>query len=47
MENLIELEKHIEDLRKHVARTDRKYATNYEPGRVVHPIPFSFIYSLQ
>jgi len=40
MENLIELEKHIEDLRKHVARTDRKYATNYEPGRVVHPIPF-------
>jgi len=40
MENLTELEKHIEDLRNYVTRTDHKYAINYQKDRVVHPIPF-------
>ena len=41
MEHSTELKKHIEDLRNYVARTDHKYAINYQKGRdVVHPIPF-------
>ena len=36
----ITLEKHIESLRNYVARTDHKYAINYQQGRDVHPIPF-------
>ena len=40
MENSTELEKHIDSLRNYVARTDHKYAINYQKGRDIHPIPF-------